>query len=406
MMHRIGGPARDMASEGAQPLEMGGEHGRRATGRPIRLVQIVYGLGVGGMEKVVLDLCRHLDPSRYEIAVYCTHMKGPLGEELEALGFPVFHEPVRRRADHWLRPARIFRFLRKRRPDVVHTHNVAAFLDSALPARVAGVPALVHTDHSKRYPERRRYMVAERWLSRLADVFCAVSNDTRRDLVRFEKIPESRIEVVYNGCDLSSVPGAADRREVRASLGLDDDTPVLGMASRLEWQKGHDLLVAAMPLILARIPSAHAVILGSGSKDREIRDQIRALGLEGKIHMTGVRTDVTRFMAAFDLFVMTSNFEGLPIAALEAMAMSLPIVSTAVGGVPELVEDGVTGRLFEGRDPARLAEEVVRVLSDRATLRRMGEAARRRYEQRFRVASMVNAYDEIYRRALAARAGR
>ena len=369
-------------------------------------MQIAYGMGVGGMERVVADLCRCLDPLRYDVAVYCTHVKGLLGAELEADGVPVFHRPVRRRADHWLRPARIFRFLREHRPDIVHTQNTAALLDSALAARAAGVPVLVHTDHSRRYPDRRRYMIAERWMSGLTDAFCAVSNHTRGELARFEGIPAARIEVVYNGCDLPFVPGEADRRDVRASLGFDDETPVIGMASRVEWQKGHDLLVAAMPRILARIPSARAVIVGGGSKEPEVRWQIGRLGLEGKILMTGVRKDVPRLMAAFDLFVMTSNFEGMPIAALEAMAVSLPIVSTAVGGVPEMVEDGVTGKLIEGRDPATVAEEVVRLLVDRDAMRRMGKAGRRRYEQRFRVASMVNAYDAIYRRCLEARSGR
>jgi L-malate glycosyltransferase len=374
-------------------------------GRRARLLQVAYGMGVGGMEKVVSDLCRRLDRSRYEVAVYCTHVKGPLGEELEAVGIPVFHEPARRRAGHWLRPARIFRFLKEHRPDVVHTHNTAALLDSALAARAAGVPVLVHTDHSRRYPDRRRYVIAERWMSGLTDAFCAVSNHTRGELARFEGIPESRIEVVYNGLDLPFVPGDADRCEVRASLGLDDGTPVIGMASRLEWQKGHDLFVAAMPLILAGIPSARAVIVGGGSKEGEIREQIRGLGLEDKILLTGVRPDVPRIMAAFDLFVMTSNFEGMPIAALEAMAVSLPIVSTAVGGVPEMVDDGVTGRLVEGREPATFAAHVVELLSDRGRLRRLGEAGRSRYERHFRLASMIGGYDEIYRRCLAARSG-
>jgi L-malate glycosyltransferase len=357
------------------------------------------------MEKVVSDLCRRLDPSRYDVAVYCTHVKGPLGEELESDGIAVFHQPVRRRAGHWLRPARIFRFLKEHRPDVVHTHNTAALLDSALAARAAGVPVLVHTDHSRRYPDRRRYVIAERWMSGLTDAFCAVSNHTREEIACLEGIPESRIEVVYNGLELPSVPGNVDRSEMRASLGLDVGTPVIGMASRLEWQKGHDLFVAAMPLVLASIPSAVAVIVGGGSKEGEIREQIRRLGLEGRILLTGVRSDVPRLMAAFDLFVMTSNFEGMPIAALEAMAVSLPIVSTAVGGVPEVVEDGVTGRLVEGRDPAKLAAQVVELLSDKGTLRRLGDAGRSRYEQRFRVASMIRGYDAIYRRCLAARSG-
>ncbi len=373
--------------------------------RRIRLAQITHGMGIGGMERVIADLCRNLDPAEYEISVYCTHILGPLADELHAMGIPVRHEPPRRRSDHWLRPASIFRFAREWRPDVVHTQHMAAFLDSALAVRLAGVPALVHTDHSKKYPEKLRYMLAERAMSHLADAFCVVSEHTRRELSEFEKIPESRIEVVYNGYDPQEMPGPEDRRIVRASLGIDPEAPVLGSVARLEWQKGHDLLIAAMPRVLARAPSARAVIVGGGSKEGELRAMVRDLGLEGKVTLTGSRRDALRFLPAFDLFVTSSNFEGMPIALLEAMALSLPVFGTAVGGVPEVVENGVTGRLTERRDPEAFADGILGLLADPGLLRRCGEAGRERYERRFRVGPMVRAYDAIYRRCLAARTG-
>jgi glycosyltransferase involved in cell wall biosynthesis len=280
---------------------------------------------------------------------------------------------------------------------------MAAFLDAALAVRLAGVPALVHTDHSKKYPEKRRYMLAERALSGLTDAFCVVSNHTRRELSAFEKIPESRIEVVYNGYDLQAMPGEDDRRAIRDSLGIAHDAPVLGSIARLEWQKGHDLLVAAMPHVLARVPGARAVIVGGGSKEQELRAMVRDLGLEGKVVLTGSRRDALRFLPAFDLFVTSSNFEGMPIALLEAMALSLPVFGTAVGGTPEVVEDGVTGRLITGRDPRAFAEGILGLISDPSALAACGRAGRARYDRLFRVGPMVRAYDAIYRRSLAGR---
>ena len=371
--------------------------------RRIRIVQITHGMGVGGMERVIADLCRHLDRRVYEVAVYCTHTLGPLAKELREQGVPVAHRPVRRRSDHWLRPLRVYGFLRQCKPDIVHTQHMAAFLDSALPARLAGVPVLVHTDHSKHYPERRRYMLAERVLSGLTDSFCAVSEHTKLDLVRYEKLPASRVEVVYNGYDPDDSVDPDDRRAARAKLGIPEDAPLLGNVARVEWQKGQELLISAMPHVLARVPGAHAVIVGGGTFEERLRRQVKDLGLTGMVHLTGLRLDAVRLLPAFDLFVMTSQFEGMPIALLEAMHQSLPVLATAVGGVPEVVEDGVTGHLVHDRDPIAFAHAAVDLLLDRERLLRYGRAGRERYSSRFRVDAMVRTYDRIYRGCLEAR---
>ncbi len=369
-----------------------------ANGKP-RMAQIIHGMGIGGMERVTVDLCRNLR-DRYDIAVYCTHMLGPLTRELDALGIPAVHDPVRRRSDHWFRPVKIWQFLRRFRPDVVHTQHAAAFLDSALAARVAGVPVLVHTDHSKWYPEKKRHMVAERWLSRLCDAFCAVSEHTKGDLAQWEKIPASKITVVYNGFDFENLPGPADRAELRAALNVPDGAPLIGSVARLQWQKGHDLLLDAMKLVLEARPDARCVIVGGGAKEQDLRDQAARLGFGDRVILTGWRNDAVRYLAAIDLFVMSSNFEGMPVSLLEAMAVGLPVVSTAVGGVPEVVEGGRTGLLVEGRDPRVFADALLALVNDPERMRAYGEAGRQLYQDRFRVRGMVDAYDRIYRDAL------
>ncbi len=369
-----------------------------ANGKP-RMAQIIHGMGIGGMERVTVDLCRNLR-DRYDIAVYCTHMLGPLTRELDALGIPAVHDPVRRRSDHWFRPVKIWQFVRRFKPAVVHTQHAAAFLDSALAVRLARVPVLVHTDHSKWYPEKKRHMVAERWLSRLCDAFCAVSEHTKNDLAKWEKIPSSKITVVYNGFDFENLPGPAERAELRAFLNVPDGAPLIGSVARLQWQKGHDLLLDAMKLVLETRPDAHCVIVGGGAKEEELRQQVARLGLGHRVTLTGWRNDAVRFLAAIDVFVMSSNFEGMPVSLLEAMAVGLPVVSTSVGGVPEVVADGRTGILVDGREPRTYADALLRMIEDPARMQAFGAAGRQLYRDRFRVNGMVEAYDKIYREAL------
>lgn len=366
--------------------------------RRIRLVQVTHGLGIGGMERVILDLCRELDPSVYETSIYCTHVRGDLADEAEALGIKVYFEHSERRLDHWMRPLRLYRHFRKSSPDIVHTQHAAAFQDAALASRFARVPVLIHTDHSKHYPTTpRRHLVVERLLARLADRFCAVSEHTKADLVRHESLAPGRTHVVYNGYDFPIHPRWEDRAKVRTELGVGDGEFLIGSVGRLEWQKGYDLLMEALPRILHAAPHVRAIIVGGGTKKNELSAKRDALGLESRVHLTGWRRDAPRFLTAFDLFVMPSRFEGMPIALLEAMASGLPVLATSVGGIPEMIEDGISGRLVPEGDVEALSRTALDLIEAPDSLRRLGSAARARYKSEFRVASMVQAYDRMYR---------
>jgi glycosyltransferase involved in cell wall biosynthesis len=224
-------------------------------------------------------------------------------------------------------------------------------------------------------------------------------------LIQYQRISPDKIQVIYNGIDVK-LRRQDEPAVIRRQLGLRPDDVVFGTAARLEAQKGLDLLIDAAPLVLKRIPKARFLIVGGGSLEGDLRQRAAALGLEREVIVTGYRTDAVDLMQTFDCFVQTSLFEGMPMALLEAMALNKPIVATAVGGVPEVVEDGVCATLLSSRDPQELTDALVSVAADPAVRKRIGDAGRRRYERNFTAAAMVSQYERLYEHFLATKKAR
>lgn len=368
----------------------------------IHVMQATFGMSIGGMERVIADLCRYVDPGRFRFTVCCLSVRGPLADEVEQHGVPVLFCENQSRLGKYLRGFELASVLRDRRVDILHTHNTTAFIDGMIGARLAGVPVTIHTDHCKNYPIERRWMLAEHLASRFVDKLVAVSHHTRDELARFEKIPADKLAVIHNGISPAPVPdehAVALRRE----FGLRPDQFVAGTVGRLEPQKGLDLLLSAVPLVAARCPDARFVVVGGGSLESALKDQARSLGIEQRVIFTGWRPDAVALMQMFDCFVQCSNFEGLPMVLLEAMARGKPIVASAVGGVPEVVEQGVTGLTIHSRNPAELSGALIRLAADPELAARFGERARERHSERFTVQAMASAYQQLYEQFLEAK---
>jgi glycosyltransferase involved in cell wall biosynthesis len=280
-----------------------------------------------------------------------------------------------------------------------------AFIDSTLGAQIARVPILINTDHCKQYPIERHWQVLENGASRLADTVVAVSHHTRNELIQYQRMAPEKVQVIYNGIDVK-LRRADTPADIRRELGLQPDDVVFGTAARLEVQKGLELLIDAAPFVLRRMPKARFLIVGGGSLEHDLRQRAAALGLERQVIVTGYRTDAVDLMQTFDCFVQTSLFEGMPMALLEAMALNKPIVATAVGGVPEVVEDGVCARLIASRDPQDLTDALVSVTADPVVRKRIGDAGRERYERNFTAAAMVSQYERLYNHFLARKRAR
>ncbi len=364
-----------------------------------RLLQITHDLHVGGLPRVVDTLCRTLDHDRFDVSVLCLRDVGPLGMALrEDLGIPV--HKLRDNHDVPDRTAflKVARFLRKNRFDVIHTHNTEPFIEGSLGAILAGVPTLVHTDHARPFPDKRRYMLAEWFVSKFAWRVVGVSDHTTENLRRYERISPRKLVTVVNGIDGHRYDAPIDAAAARAALDLPRGAPVLGFASRLEEQKGMTWLLQALPGILKVHPDLKLLVAGTGELEGPLAEEARSRGVDHAVRFLGVRLDIPVLLKVFDLHVLPSLWEGLPMIILESMAAGCPTVATAVGGVPTALVDGENGRLVPPADPGALQAAILEALADRGGLRRMGERARATFQERFTARAMARRYEALYLR--------
>jgi len=370
--------------------------------RRIHVMQVTFGMSIGGMERVIMELCRHTDPSRYKVSICCISKRGPLADRMEAEGVQVVFCQNQSKFGKYFRGFELARVFREQKVDLLHTHHMPAFIDSTLGSLLARVPILINTDHCKQYPIEMRWQVLEKGCSLFADTVVAVSEHTREDLAKYQRISRDKLQVIYNGIDLTFTRSETPQ-EIRRELGAAPDDVIIGTAARLEEQKGLDLLIDAVPQIVAALPTARFVIVGGGSLETALRQRAEALGpeLASRVVITGYRTDAVDLMRTFDCFVQTSHFEGMPMALLEAMALEKPIVASAVGGVPEVVEDGVTGTLLHDRDPGTLARAILAYVKDPQVGRAVGAAGYSRYQRLFTARTMVSQYERLYEHYLA-----
>lgn len=364
-----------------------------------RVVYLAHTFEVGGAEDVVLNLVRHL-PDRFEPIVCCIDDPGPIGEEICAAGIPVtalgLNPGLRRPWD----VARIHRFLRATRPRIVHTFLLPASLYGRLAAMLARVPIVIGSEMNIYERKRPRHALAERLLMSGTDRVVAAAHSVRDFYIRQVHADPAKVDVIYNAVDWTSLQRTADRDETRRSLGIPLDAAALAVIGRLTEQKGHRYLLDA----LARTPSlerVHLLVAGDGDLRDTLRDYAAALGLSSRVHFVGVRRDVGNLLHAVEVFVLPSLWEGLPLALVLAMGAGVPVVSTRVGGVPEIVDDGRTGLLVPPGDAAELGHALARLIGDPARARVLAEAARTEVRPKFGVdgyvASVVGLYDRLLR---------
>lgn len=315
----------------------------------------------------------------------------------ESLGVPVERVIIRRDFDPglWRGLARRFRAAR---PEIVHTHLLHADLYGIPAARRAGVPCIVTSRHND---DRFRRWLPMRWLNRWlwqqVSGGIAISDAIRDFSIEVEGAPASRVRTVRYGLDPASVQAPADARaRLRQELGLSDDALLIGSVCRLIAQKGLDNALDAFGQVAADFPAAHYVIAGDGPLRGALAAQTAQLGLAERVHFLGWRDDAPAIFAALDALLAPSLWEGFGLVFLEAMARGVPVISTRVSAIPEVIADGETGWLVPPDDPAALAGALRAALSDPGERRRRGEAGRARLEAQFTVDAMVGRTLALY----------
>jgi glycosyltransferase involved in cell wall biosynthesis len=388
----------------------------------LSVMQVVSNLEIGGAQEVVRTLAENLAEAGCR-PVVCAFKDGPLRQDIERLGIPVELLPDRRYSVVAF-PLFIGDMLRIRRAlvdvvnrhgaDVVQTHLLMSldFLVLTLRARlgplvfwtVQNANFTLREDHlpkhkwllgPKRLGYRMLYRMAVRWL----DGFIAVSDDVKTAILSgIGSIPEDKIAVIFNSVDVRRYQQPVDRAAVRRQLGLAEDARVIAVVATFKRQKGHRFLIEAAPAVVARFPDLRILLIGDGELREELQEQTRALGMQDHIHFLGSRKDVPELLAASDYFVLPSLWEGLSMALVEAMATGLPVIATGVSGTNQVMVSGETGLLIPPGDARRLGEAMLELLSTPARARAMGEAARRRVEQRFSAQKQVEDHIALYRR--------
>lgn len=365
---------------------------------PVSVYQIVLRLGCGGLEKVVVHLARSLDSDRYRVTVCCLEDPGELAAELDGSGIPVI--ALGKRGFDPTALSRLAARLRREQVRIVHTHNPGAHFYGVSAARVAGIPAVIHTRHGPHADTSRSSAFLRRWLWGWTDSAVGVSEDTTQLLARSTGMPARKLTTIANGVPVTPIT-AADRAAVRYEFGIPEGTPALGIVARLSPEKEHRTLLTAFARVRSAIPEAHLLIVGDGPLREPLRQQAEEQGILDRVHFTGFRADVNRMLAAMDLFVLCSSFEGTSLTLLEAMGAALPIVATAVGGTPEVLGGAENGVLVPPRDADALGQALIAVLSDPDAARAMAARAQERMKAHYGLESMTCRYEELYERVMA-----
>lgn len=364
--------------------------------KPLRVLHITFNMGIGGTEQVIRQLVQGMARESVESEILCIdgHI-GPIGETLQQTGVPV-HKLARKQGFDWALIKAIRKRLREGRFDVVHCHQYTPWMYgwlAALPTRAK----VVFTEHGRFYPDRYRYkaMLINPVMAMFTPSIVAISEATKDALVKYEFIPRYKIQVIYNGI-APLVRDDEQSEKVRDSLGIPKDAFVVGTVSRLDPVKNQVMMLRAFKQFCEKQPGSYLLMVGDGPDKEKLVSLAGDYGISESVIFTGFINSPVHYLAAMDIFLLSSHTEGTSMTLLEAMSLGIPAVATQVGGNPEIIQDNVTGILVEP-DMAHSFAEGIEHLHQNSMLRQsMGKAARLSFDKRFSADAMVYQYSKIY----------
>lgn len=370
---------------------------------PLKVMQLVLSLVIGGTEKLVYDLVRNVDRRLVTPVICCLDEFGELGEDLRQAGYPMYTLGRKPGLDWHLIP-QLHAILHQEQIDIIHAQQYTPYfygLMASLYGKFAFAPPfpkIVFTEHGIPYPYHKKVkrLLLNPLLLRFADEIITIAEYTKSLLVEYEHYPPRRTKVLYNGIDLDQFSREFDSAALKRSLGLAPKSKVIGIVARLDPVKNHAMLLRAFQRVLAHYPETYLLIVGHGSEESCLKSLSQSLGIHEKTLFPGARRDVAELLHVFDIFTLPSFSEGMSVTLIEAMGAGIPIVATAVGGNPEVVQDQETGYLVESDNDEELAEKLMMLLHDEEKRLKMGAAGQKRAYEMFSLQNMIKAYTRVY----------
>lgn len=381
--------------------------------KKIHILYVITQLELGGAQKQLLSLIRHLDRDRYELYLF-TAREGLLMDEALSIGGLTVH-----RSKHLKRPIdlpedllaviEMVRFIKKNKIDIVHTHSSKAGILGRWAGTLAGVKTIMHTVHGWSFNDFQRpflrgfYAGLERLNAKFTDTIIVVSDHDKQKGLDHKIGEGDKYSLVRYGIDRAQF-GIRDP-SLRKELGIGESAVVIGTIACFKPQKATEDFVQLAYLTSQVLPSARFLVVGDGLLREKIEKLIAKFNLNGRVILAGWRKDIPRVLQAMDIFVLTSLWEGLPIAVLEAMASQVPVVATQTGGISEVITEGETGFLVPCHQMPSMLEKINVLLRDASLKNRILQNAGQRLDEKFDTKTMVKAYEDLYQERIAVKGG-
>lgn len=368
----------------------------------IRVLHVIPSLATGGAERLVVNLLKALDKNKFEVAACSLYSETgtPFVQELKQHGIPVYCLGKHKGLDLRMMP-RLYRLFRTFKPDIVHTHlSVLRYV--LLPAALCRIPARFHTVHN----------IAQKELDDVGKVVHHLAFHMRKvvpisisqEVARTMRILyNAQTPIIYNGIPVEQFQGPEGTRSFRRNKeGLKKSDVVFLHVGRFSLQKNHRLLIEAFEQAIKKSSDLKLLLVGDNELRSDIEKLVKEKYLDQSIRFLGLRQDIPELLTACDIFVLSSDWEGLPMTILEAMAAGRPVIATAVGGVPELVKNGATGLLVPAQNARALSQAMVRLANSPSLRKTMGEQGQKRVLERFDINLIAKQYERLYLETLEA----
>ncbi len=362
----------------------------------MKILHLIQTSGPGGAEKLLLSLAQN-SKDKYSHLVGLLK-NGWLYEKLQDQGVVVQIIPSGGSFDLKL-IRNIYRLIKKEKFDIIHSHLLDMNFYSSISARIAKVHH-VCTEHGDIHHISKKFniktYIKAKAISHFSNKIVFVSKYTKDKYMNIVKVPEGENAIIYNGIDIKEYEEPIEIQRKKAEIGIKEGEFVIGNVANLYPVKGQTYLLKAAKIIIKELPNTKYLIVGRGELENDLKKEANDLGIDFNIKFLGFREDVKELLKIMDIFVLPSLSEGLPLSLIEAMASKVPVVATGVGGIPEVIDDGINGFLITPADPDALASKIIHLLKDRSLANKLVNQSYKNIQQQFSLHTMFHKYSEIY----------